>query len=42
MTVLEELWYGNVYPQGAISNENIRFKHLLSLMSSNRDKLSGC
>ena len=41
MTVLEELWYGNVYPQGAILNESLQFKHLLSLMDRNRDKLAG-
>ena len=40
MTVLEELWYGNVYPQGAILHENLQFNHLLSLMGSNREKLS--
>ncbi len=41
MTVLEELWYGNIYPQGTILNDNIRFTHLLSLMGRNRDKLAG-
>ena len=41
MTVLEELWYGNIYPQGAILNESLQFKHLLSLMVRNRDKLAG-
>ena len=40
MTVLEELWYGNVYPQGTILHENLQFNHLLSLMGSNREKLS--
>ncbi len=40
MTVLEELWYGNIYPQGAILNESLQFKHLLSLMGRNRDKLA--
>ena len=40
MTVLEELWYGNIYPQGTILNENLQFKHLLSLIGRNRDKLS--
>ena len=41
MTVMEELWYGNIYPQGTILHENLQFKHLLSLMGRNRDKLAG-
>ena len=40
MTVLEDLWYGNVNPHEAILTENRRYKHLLSLMGRNRDELS--
>ena len=40
MTVLEDLWYGNVNPHETFLNGNCRFKHLLSLMGKNRDKLS--
>ena len=40
MTLLEDLWYGNVNPHEAILTENGRYKHLLSLMARNRDELS--
>ena len=40
MTVLEDLWYGNINPHETFLNGNCRFKHLLSLMGNNRDKLS--
>ena len=40
MTLLEDLWYGNLNPHEAILTENRRFKHLLSLMGRNRDELS--
>lgn len=40
MTVLENLWYGNVNPHEEILAENRRYKHLLSLMGRNRDELS--
>jgi len=40
MTVLEDLWYGNVNPHETFLNGNCRFKHLLSLMGKNRDNLS--
>jgi len=40
MTLLENLWYGNVNPYEAILTENRRYKHLLSLMGRNRDELS--
>ena len=30
MTVLEDLWYGNIDPHEAILTENNRYKHLLS------------
>ena len=40
MTLLEELWYGNVNPHEAILTENRRYKCLLSLMGRNRDELA--
>ncbi len=40
MTALEDLWYGNINPHETYLNGNCRFKHLLSLMGKNRDKLS--
>ena len=40
MTLLEDLWYGNVNPHEAILTENRRYKHLLPLMGRNRDELS--
>ena len=40
MTLLEDLWYGNVDPHEEILTENKRYKHLLSLMGRNRDELS--
>ena len=40
MTLLEDLWYGNVNPHEAILTENRRYKHLLSLMGRSRDELS--
>ena len=40
MTVLEDLWYGNVDPHEAILTDSKRYKHLLSLMGRNRDELS--
>lgn len=40
MTVLEDLWYGNINPHEVYLNGNCWFKHLLALMGKNRDKLS--
>ena len=40
MTVLKDLWYGNINPHETFLNGNCRFKHLLSLMGKNRDNLS--
>ena len=40
MTLLEDLWYGNVNPHETILTENRRYKHLLSLMGRNREELS--
>ena len=40
MTVLEDLWYGNIDPHEAILTDSKRYKHLLSLMARNRDELN--
>ena len=40
MTLLENLWYGNIDPHEAILTDSKRYKHLLSLMGRNRDELS--
>ena len=40
MTVLEDLWYGNIDPCETILKGNKQFKNLLSLMGRNRDKLN--
>ena len=40
MTVLEDLWYGNINPHETFLNGNCRFKHLLAIMGRNRDNLS--
>lgn len=40
MTVLEDLWYGNINPHETILQDDKRFKSLLSLMGKNRDKLT--
>lgn len=40
MTLLEDLWYGNVDPHETVPTTNKRYKHLLSLMSRNRDEPS--
>ena len=40
MTILEDLWYGNINPHETFLIQNRQFKHLLSLMVKNRDKLS--
>ena len=40
MTLLEDLWYGNIDPHEAILTNSKRYKHLLSLMARNRDELN--
>ena len=40
MTILEDLWYGNIDPHETVLNDDRRFKNLLALMGKNRDKLS--
>lgn len=40
MTILEDLWYGNINPHETFLIQNRQFKHLLSLMGKGRDKLT--
>lgn len=40
MTVLEDLWYGNINSHETFLNGNCRFKYQLATMSKNRDNLS--
>lgn len=40
MTTLEDLWYGNIDPHESFLIKNRQFRHLLSLMGKNRDKLT--
>ena len=40
MTVLADLWYGNIDPHEAVLADNKPYKHLLSLMSKNRNDLN--
>ena len=39
-TLLEELWYGNAYPQEQSTEHNSEIKELISLMGKNREILS--
>ena len=39
-TLLEELWYGNIYPQEQSTKNNREVKNLISLMGKNREELS--
>jgi len=40
MTILEDLWYGNVNPHETFLFQSRPFRHLLSLMGRNRDELT--
>jgi len=40
MTLLENLWYGNIDLHEAILTDSKRYKHFLSLMGRNRDELN--
>ena len=40
MTILEDLWYGNIDPHEAILSDNRHYKSLLAIMGKNRDKLA--
>ena len=39
-TVLEDLWYGNIDPSEQFLSGNSHFKELISVMATNREKLS--
>lgn len=39
-TLLEELWYGNIYPQEQSTKHSREVKNLISLMGKNREELS--
>ena len=39
-TLLEELWYSNVYPQEQSTEHNSEIKEFISLMGKNRELLS--
>ena len=38
--LIEELWYGNIYPQGKLAIHNTEVKDILRLMDKNRSKLA--
>ena len=40
MTLLENLWYGNIDPQEVFLEQNRYYKNLLSLLNRNSDELS--
>lgn len=39
MTVLEDLWYGNIRPVETYIEGNVEYKSLLRLASKNRERL---
>ena len=39
MSILDELWYGNINPQEDSKEHNRAIKELLNLMGRNRDRL---
>ena len=39
VTLLEELWYGNITPQEDSTKHSTEVKHLIALMGKNRDAL---
>ena len=41
MSILEDMWYGNIIPYKHFLNDDPNFKSLLSLVDKNRDKLNG-
>jgi len=40
MSILDELWYGNISPQEQSKDNNRAIRELLNLMGRNRDALS--
>lgn len=41
MTVLKDLWYGNIRPVENFIENNMEYKGLLRLVGNNREKLEG-
>ena len=40
MSILEELWYGNIDPMEAVGSGGSRYKELMGLMARNREKIA--
>ena len=40
MSILEELWYGNIDPMEAIGSGGSKYKELMGLMAKNREKIA--
>lgn len=40
MSILEELWYGNIDPMEAIGSSGSKYKELMGLMAKNREKIA--
>ncbi len=40
MSILEELWYGNIDPMEAIGSGGSYYKELMGLMAKNREKIA--
>ena len=41
MTILENLWYGNIRPIENFVDGNTKYKNLLHIVGNNREKLEG-
>ena len=40
MSILEELWYGNIEPMEAVGSGGSQYKELMGLMAKNREKIA--
>ena len=40
MSILEELWYGNIDPIEAVGSDGSCYKELMGLMARNREKIA--
>ena len=40
MSILEELWYGNIDPMEAVGSGGSQYKELMGLMAKNREKIA--
>lgn len=40
MSILEELWYGNIDPMEAVGCRGSHYKELMGLMARNREKIT--